>query len=109
MTSTSSYFRQHVTNRTGGMWRPKVGYDDQATAQVAADELAQKRLGEYQTYVCGHCGAWHVGRPAQPRYPRVKITREEALDMQRTLDRLEAKDRRRHLVAMAGMQPRRLP
>jgi hypothetical protein len=69
--------------------------------------MAERYGEEFVAYRC-RVGHWHVGRRRVPRVPRF-ITREEALDHPQTLVRLEAKDRRRHLLAMAAMQPRRLP
>lgn len=83
----------------------KVRYVREGSAWSDAQMMSMRHGESFQHYRCG-CGFWHVGRP---RPPKVRLSRDEALDAPLTLARLDAKDRRRHLVAMAGMQPRRLP
>lgn len=84
----------------------KVRYVREGSAWSDAVMMTMRHGEKFQAYVCGYCRFWHIGRP---KPPRVFISRDEALDLPRTVERLEAKDRRRHLVAMAAMQPRRLP
>lgn len=97
----------HTGCRTTGGKR-KVRYVREASAWSTAQMMAMRNGQAYQAYLC-KCSFWHVGRPRGRVIPPRYITRDEALDLPSTMDRLDAKDRRRHLVAMAAMQPRRLP
>lgn len=81
----------------------------EASAWSTAVMMGLRQGEKFEHYQCRECRFWHVGRPRIPKPPPRLITRDEALDDLRTLARLEEKDRRRHLVAMAAMQPRRLP
>ena len=58
--------REHYV-RKHGSWKPKMSFENEASADNWIESRSFFREGGYVSYLCSVCNCWHVGLPADKR------------------------------------------
>lgn len=53
--------REHYV-RKGGSWKPKMSFENEASAHNWLDSHVYFRENDYCAYECSVCHLWHIGR-----------------------------------------------